>query len=152
MPDLNAVPCKIAVPGVTTSGGWTISAQILDKFDTATLPLDALGLRLTERFDADILGSELFLRTRRQGDMFRPLGMVGEKRIAGFMKDSHVPARLRDRLPVMVNSSGEVAWVVGWRIADWPKITDATRRIVEISCAYDRESSSRSRTVGKPGS
>ena len=151
LPEPDSLPVRLTVPGITASGEWTISARMLEEHDIPPGEADSLGLRLTERFDADALGPELFLRTRRRDDTFRPLGMASEKRLAGFMKDSHVPARLRDRLPVMVNSSGEVAWVVGWRIADWAKITDATRRAVEISCAYDRESSSRSRSVGKPG-
>ena len=139
----------LAIPGRANSGGWTISARTLTDFDVSArarrstpAPSDAHGLRLTEKFDADALGSELYVRTRRQGDVFRPIGMGSEKRLSDFMKDSHVPARWRDRLPVMVTSSDEVVWVVGWRIADWAKITDDTRRVVEVSCAYDDASGS----------
>ncbi len=137
LPDLDPARSRLALPGSRTSGGWTISTEVLDSLDTAPVPSDAHGLRLTEKFDADVLGSELFVRTRRQGDVIRPLGMGSEKRLAEFMKDSHVPVQFRDRLPIIVTASGEVAWVVGWRIADWAKITDDTRRVVEISCAYD---------------
>ena len=137
LPGLENAGARLTVPGNATAGGWTVSARKLDIVDIAPVPADELGLRLVERFDADNLGTELCIRTRRQGDFFRPLGMTSEKRLAEFMKDSHVPARWRDRLPVVVNESGQIAWVVGWRIADWAKISDDTRGVVEIRCAYD---------------
>ncbi len=137
LPDLDPCKSRLVLPGSITSGGWTVSGRILDDFDTTPAPADAHGLRLTEKFDADVLGSELFVRTREQSDVFRPLGMGSEKRLADFMKDSHVPVRWRERLPIIATSSADVVWVVGWRIADWAKITDNTRRVVELSCAYE---------------
>ena len=137
LPELAPCRSRLVLPGSITSGSWTVSARVLDDFDTTPAPADAHGLRLTEKFDADVLGSELFVRTREQGDVFCPLGMGSEKRLADFMKDSHVPVRWRERLPVIVTSSGDVVWVVGWRIADWAKITDNTRRVVELRCAYE---------------
>jgi len=137
LPELKRSKIRLSVPGDVISGAWTVSARLVEGTGFVTEPADRLGLRLVERFDADALGSELHVRSRRQGDVFKPLGMNSEKRLADFMKDAHVPARWRDRLPVVVNASGEVAWVVGWRIADWAKIADETQRVVEIRCAYD---------------
>ena len=137
LPGVEHSKVRLSVPGDVSSGAWAVSVRLVDGVDIASGLPDGLGLRLLERFDADALGSELYVRTRRQGDVFRPLGMNSEKRLAEFMKDAYVPARWRDRLPVVVNASDEVAWVVGWRIADWAKITDDTRRVVEIRCAYD---------------
>ena len=137
LPELEQSTIGLRVPGDVISGGWKVSVRRAENLETSKEPADGLGLRLVERFDADSLGTDLYVRTRRQGDVFRPLGMSSEKRLAEFMKDAHVPARWRDRIPVIVNASGEVAWVVGWRIADWAKITDDTRRVVEVRCAYD---------------
>ena len=137
LPELEQSTIVLRVPGDVITGGWKISVRMAEDLETSQEPADGLGLRLVERFDADALGTDLYVRTRRQGDVFQPLGMSSEKRLAEFMKDAHVPARWRDRLPVIVNASGEVAWVVGWRIADWAKITDDSSRVVEIRCAYD---------------
>ena len=137
LPELKRSKIRLRVPGDATSGAWTVSARVVEGTEVATEPADKLGLRLVERFDADALGAELYVRPRRQGEVFKPLGMNSEKRLTDFMKDAHVPARWRDRLPLVVNASDEVAWVVGWRIADWAKITDVTQRVVEIRCAYD---------------
>ena len=148
LPELEHSKIRLRMPGDVSSGAWTLSARMVDGPGYASIPADRLGLRLVERFDADALGPELYVRTRRQGDLFRPLGMNSEKRLAEFMKDAHVPARWRDTLPVVVNASDEVAWVVGWRIADWAKITDDTRRAVEIRCAYDNARQSSCETAG----
>ena len=139
LPELDPCQTRLMAPGSLISGGWTVSARMLDGFDATPAPADAHGLRLAEKFDADVLGAEVFVRARQRKDVFRPLGMASEKRLSEFMKDSHVPVRLRDRLPIIVSVTGEVAWVVGWRIADWAKITDDTRRVVEIRCIYDSE-------------
>ena len=148
LPEVDQYPTKLNVPGGMASGGWTMSAQMVDDLDSAREPTDELGLKLVERFDADALGHELLVRTRRQGDVFRPLGMNSEKSLSDFMKDAHVPARWRDRLPIVVKASGEVAWIVGWRIADWAKITDDTRRVIEIRCAYDKARPAASEIAG----
>ncbi len=137
LPELEHSRTRLNLPGVATSGAWTVSVRMVSDLETNPSPPDGNGLRLAERFDADALGPELYVRTRRQGDVFRPLGMNSEKSLADFMKDAHVPARWRDVLPIVVNASDEVAWVIGWRIADWAKITDDTKRIVEIRCAYE---------------
>ncbi len=148
LPILDQCPTKLNVPGGMASGGWTASAQIVDGVEIVSNPPDRIGLRLVERFDSDALGHELLVRTRRQGDVFRPLGMSSEKSLPDFMKDAHVPARWRDRLPIVVKASGEVAWIVGWRIADWAKITDTTRRVVEIRCTYDKARPAASEIAG----
>ncbi|MCE2458775.1 MAG: tRNA lysidine(34) synthetase TilS [Dehalococcoidia bacterium] len=148
LPEVDQYPTKLNVPGDMASGGWTASAQIVDGAEIVSNPPDRIGLKLVERFDADALGHELLVRTRRPGDVFRPLGMNSEKSLSDFMKDAHVPARWRDRLPIITNASGEVAWIVGWRIADWAKITDDTRRVVEIRCTYDNARPAASEIAG----
>ena len=59
------------------------------------------------------------------------MGMDSEKKLKDFMIDSHIPRRWRDSVP-LVEACGRIAWVVGWRIADWAKISPRTRRVLEI--------------------
>ena len=72
-------------------------------------------------FDADRLGEEVLLRSPRQGDRFQPLGMAGHKKLQDFMVDAKIPRSWRDRVPLVVSPRG-IAWVVGWRIAEWAKV------------------------------
>ena len=90
------------------------------------------GARLSETFSAAALGDCMRVRARAPADRFQPLGMDSDKNLADFMIDARVPRRLRDRIPLL-ESGGRVAWVVGWRIAEWAKATPGARRLVRIS-------------------
>ncbi len=130
MPAMGSVSTAIKVPGSTVEGGWKISARFVTNergFDDS----EERGLRLSERFDADVLGDSPLARTRRAGDTFQPFGMKGEKKLKDFMIDAHIPRRWRDSAP-LIESGGRIAWVVGWRIADWAKVGRHTQRVLEI--------------------
>ena len=88
--------------------------------------------RSEECFDADALGVAPFVRTWQKGDRFQPLGMSGEKKVQDFFVDEKVPRLNRGRVPLLCATDGRIAWVVGFRIAEQFKVTDATRRVVRI--------------------
>ena len=52
------------------------------------------------------------------------------------MGDAKVPAAWRDRVPLVVTPRG-IAWVAGWRIAEWCRVTPGDRQVVEISLRAD---------------
>ena len=81
--------------------------------------------------DAASLGGPLQIRARKTGDWFQPLGMEGTKKLNDFMIDAHIPKYRRDRVPILVSERG-LAWVVGWRIAHWARVTKATRKVIEV--------------------
>jgi tRNA(Ile)-lysidine synthase len=82
-------------------------------------------------FDADTLGDAIVIRTRRDGDVFRPFGMRGEKKLLDYFVDIGVPAPLRDRVPV-IEAGGRIVWIAGHATSGETAVTAATRRIVEI--------------------
>ena len=84
-----------------------------------------------ESFDADALGSAPFIRTWQEGDRFQPLGMREEKKLQDFFVDEKVPRLARDRVPLLCATDGRIAWVVGHRMAEPFKVTDATRRVLQ---------------------
>jgi tRNA(Ile)-lysidine synthase len=49
--------------------------------------------------------------------------MTGQKKLKDFFIDAKVPSKWRDRVPLVVSNKG-IAWVVGYRIADWAKVLD----------------------------
>ena len=67
------------------------------------------------------LGREMRVRTRQEGDRFQPLGMAGTKKLKDFFTDNKVPREWRDSIPLLATDSG-IAWVVGYRIAEWAKV------------------------------
>jgi len=86
----------------------------------------------TAYFDIDKINWKgLVLRNRREGDRFRPFGLRGTKKLSDFFIDSKIPRHLRDRVPLLVDGD-DILWVVGIRRADKARITENTRRILEV--------------------
>jgi tRNA(Ile)-lysidine synthase len=79
--------------------------------------------------DFDRLTFPLHLRRWQPGDWFYPLGMNGKrKKISDLLVDLKVPRPLKARVWVLV-SGDDVAWVVGHRLDERFRVTDATRRV-----------------------
>ena len=76
-------------------------------------------------------GTELFVRQRRTGDRFHPLGMDKPKKLQHFMVDAKIPLSWRDHIPI-VCSHQQLIWVVGWRIDDRVKVTEGTKEILHL--------------------
>ncbi|MBA2177010.1 tRNA lysidine(34) synthetase TilS [Halobacillus locisalis] len=55
----------------------------------------------------------LAVRTRRNGDRMRVRGMNGSKKVKDIFIDQKVSARARDRWPIVIDSRGEILWLVG---------------------------------------
>jgi tRNA(Ile)-lysidine synthase len=91
-----------------------------------------------ERFDAEALGKDLFVRTWESGDRFQPLGMSEEKKLQDFFVDEKVPRHRRGRVPLVCAADGRIAWVVGHRISEPFKVTERTRRVVRIQAVGER--------------
>ncbi len=95
--------------------GWHISVQM------DTPPLEALGNDpQTGWFNISVLREDAWVRTRLPGDRFQPSGMAGTKKLQDFLVDTKVPRHWRERIPLVVCQRG-IAWVVGYRVAEWAK-------------------------------
>jgi len=82
-------------------------------------------------FDASKLLPPLFLRNRRKGDRFVPLGMTGKKKLKDFFMDEKIPSAERDRIPLIVTST-DIAWVAGIRQDNRFRLTVSTEKVVSI--------------------
>ena len=65
--------------------------------------------------DLERCASPLAVRSRRAGDVFRPEGMDGRKKVARYLADRKVPCSERDRVPLVVDGLDRVVWVAGYR-------------------------------------
>ena len=81
--------------------------------------------------DLAALGPEVHVRIRRPGDRLQPLGMEQEKKLQDFFTDARVPRHWRDRVPLVVAPHG-IAWVVGYRIANWARVEVADSGLAEV--------------------
>ena len=65
-------------------------------------------------FDPEAVKMPLIIRYRRPGDRLFIPG-VGRKKLQDFFVDLKVPRSRRGRIPLVLNSRGEVLWIVGYR-------------------------------------
>nr|BCX01740.1 MAG: tRNA(Ile)-lysidine synthase [Bacteroidota bacterium] len=81
--------------------------------------------------DADLLRYPLRLRRWRAGDRFQPLGMGGTKKVSDLLTDMRLSGPARRRVWVL-ESAGQIAWVVGWRIDHRFRVQEPNRPCVEL--------------------
>ena len=103
------------------AGGWLVSLEVAEEIAEATGGR-AWTFVLEDGFsailDREALGDSVSIRGRQPGDRFHPSGMKGSKKLQDFFADSKVPRSERDGVPLLECERG-IAWVVGYRVADW---------------------------------
>jgi tRNA(Ile)-lysidine synthase len=87
--------------------------------------------------DAAKLSFPLTVRSRRPGDLYRPLGAPGRKKLKEILRAKGIPSGGRDRLPVVL-SRGEIVWVPGLPVGERYKITDATAAVFSVRAVRGR--------------
>ena len=128
----------LEVPGKTVFAGWKVIASIVaERVNSLSLPgalttsEETCQNNLVAHFDLQKTGIRLFVRKRRPGDRFQPLGMSMSKKLYEFMVDAKIPRSWRNHIPI-VCSPQQIIWVVGWRIDDRVKVTEASKEILRL--------------------
>lgn len=83
------------------------------------------------QIDLEKLSFPLQVRSWQLGDRFVPLGMKKSKKVSDFLIDLKVP-QVHKRQVNVVLSEGKIAWVIGYRIANWVKCDESTRKILHF--------------------
>jgi tRNA(Ile)-lysidine synthase len=81
----------------------------------------------------------LVIRNRKPGDLYRPLGAPGRKKLKEILRAKGVPVAGRDRLPVFL-SRGEIVWAPGLPVGDKYRITGTTESVFSIRLKKSRAS------------
>lgn len=82
-------------------------------------------------FDYDKIIGVLFLRTREQGDFLTIRDDGGRKSLQDYLVNEKVPKSERDRQLLLADGQ-HVVWVVGKRISAHYKVTEHTKKILEV--------------------
>lgn len=116
---------ELSVPGETILPGWRVVVDITQE------STEVRDNSLVAHFDLSKVGKKLLVRGRQPGDKFQPSGMKEPKKLQDFMVDAKIPRSWRERVP-LVCSPGQILWVVGWRIDDRAKVTEATKEVLRV--------------------
>jgi tRNA(Ile)-lysidine synthase len=111
--------------GETLFEGWRASVRevgVLDLRDAAREEVVYL----------DAAKGPYTVRLAREGDIIRPLGLGGSKKVLRAMMDRKVPADVRRRTPVVVDAAGEVAWIFLGELGERCKVTGTTEKVLRV--------------------
>ncbi len=81
--------------------------------------------------DAQKIAFPLAIRKWRAGDYFYPLGMKGKKKLSDYFTDKKYSIPEKEKA-LIIESAGDILWIIGERIDDRFRITDHTRRIMVL--------------------
>ena len=122
----------LCVPGVTLAHGWEVRAQAEAYHGAARYSSPpSVADPLTAVMDGAFATRPLWVRPRRNGDRFRPLGMGSPKKLQDFMVDAKIPRGLRDRVPLLCDSDG-ILWVVGYRLDERARVGPQSESVLRI--------------------
>lgn len=121
--------CHLALPPDVSdnhSAPHPFTIMLHDASGYVTLPNPTIAA-----LDAEKLHFPLVLRKWQKGDRFIPLGMSGFKKVSDLLIDTKVPLWEKDIQQVLC-SDHDIVWVVGRRIDERYKLTEATTKVAEI--------------------
>lgn len=82
--------------------------------------------------DRDLVQYPLTLRHWQEGDYFYPLGMNHSKKLSDFFVDEKF-SRLQKAKALVLESQGEIVWIIGDRMDNRFRITENTTRVLKIT-------------------
>ena len=103
---------------------------VIHEFPAEVKHLPPQGVWVGE-FDAAKVQRPIIVRNRRDGDVIRPAGMSGTKKIKKIMQEKRVPQEERERLPIILMNE-EAAWAPGCCLSEMFRVDDKTSTILRI--------------------
>ena len=131
----------LPVPGICRFGHWEVRAEVAGSL-SETEGADRANL------DPSRLGGPLRVRSWRDGDRIRPLGLGGSKSLQDLFTDRKVPRSLRRTLPV-VTAGDRVAWIAGVAVSEEFAAAPGAERVAVLSASIVRGRSDDARARDK---
>lgn len=130
---------QVAVPGRTWLGDGD---RVLTTELCARRALPDGWARNSDPFiaylDAGLCARGLSLRTRREGDWFRPHGMGGHRQLLrDYLINAKVPRNERALLPLLV-CGDDIAWVVGLRVDERYGVSPQTETVLIVRAQREK--------------
>jgi len=111
-----------------SSYGYTIHTRIIEKVpQNEEIPKKMY----TKWLDYDKIKNTTRLRTRQEGD-YLVINREGKrKKLKKYFIDEKIPADQREQILLLADGA-HILWVIGYRISEDVKVTEHTKRILEI--------------------
>ncbi len=120
------------VPGEFRFAGWSVQSKEVSRFD-------AVDAARQEVAYLDAAAGPYKVRLVKEGDVIRPLGLGGTKKVLRAMMDRKVPGDLRRRRPVVVDRLDRVAWIFLGETGEEFKVGEKTEKILRLEVRKIRE-------------
>jgi tRNA(Ile)-lysidine synthase len=108
--------------------GMTLSGKIMKRAPAVRPSFDDQSRCFC---DAEKIRFPLLVRSRRDGDRYRPLGAPGRKKLKEILRAKKIAAAERGALP-LICSGNDIVWVPGLPVAEAFKITERTKLVFRI--------------------
>ncbi|MFN7295316.1 MAG: tRNA lysidine(34) synthetase TilS [Bacteroidota bacterium] len=74
----------------------------------------------------------LKLRKWQSGDSMIVLGMKHRKKISDILIDLKVDVWTKEEAYVLIDATGTILWLIGYRVSDLCKVTDSSNSLLHI--------------------
>jgi tRNA(Ile)-lysidine synthase len=81
--------------------------------------------------DREKIRLPLIVRRWKEGDYFVPLGMKNRKKLSDYFVDNKF-SRIRKEETMILESDGDIVWVMGERLDDRFSVSESTRTVLRI--------------------
>ena len=72
------------------------------------------------------------LRKWQSGDSMIVLGMKHRKKISDILIDLKVDVWTKEKTYVLIDATGTILWLIGYRVSDLCKVTDSSNSLLHI--------------------
>jgi tRNA(Ile)-lysidine synthase len=128
--------CAVPLTGkLFFNGQFSSSARSL-KY-SSTLHQKITNKEVDPQFEAYIASEQamqgIFVRSRREGDLFQPLGTAGKKKLSDRMIDRKWSEIKKTETPIFLNHKGEILWVPGFPPSELKKVSASNEWVIHLT-------------------
>jgi tRNA(Ile)-lysidine synthase len=114
---------KVRLTGITRIPGWDIRST-LDTNNSSNNTNNYVAY-----LSHILMANGLYVRSRKSGDRLYMKQNSTSKKLQDYMVDQKIPRICRDKIPLITTNDEKIAWIVGYRIAEWAKPENQTKSI-----------------------
>ena len=130
--EANHFQYSLSIPGEVevVEAGLIISADLRGTGAPGSSWTSGAAIQTAVAVSAAGMAGELKVRSRRPGDALRPIGLGGRKKLQDLLVDRKVAREERDRVPIVVDRSDRIVWVVGHAVAEDFRVTEPEAGVI----------------------